>query len=98
MSGARFVWLAEFVLPITAPDRECNRVRAAVPAATQEGRGCRVSQWLPPTGTLGAFHLNGQDWPSGSVIYRGASEPSLRVDVLSPETPEKFAILVVEET
>jgi hypothetical protein len=48
--------------------------------------------------TVGAFHLNGHDWPPGSVIYRGSSEPNLRVvDVLPSDDPEKFVILVVEE-
>jgi hypothetical protein len=41
------------------------------------------------------------DWPPGSIIYRGSSEPHLRVldrlDYGNPD-PEKFAILIVEET
>ena len=47
--------------------------------------------------SLGAFHLSGHDWPPGSIIYRGAEEPNLRVaEVLPSDDPEKFAILVVE--
>jgi hypothetical protein len=46
---------------------------------------------------LGAFRLNGYEWPPGSIIYRG-SEPDLRVvDVLPSDDPEKFANLLVEE-
>jgi hypothetical protein len=42
--------------------------------------------------------LNRHDWPPGSVVYRGSSEPNLCVvDVLPSDDPEKFAILVVEE-
>jgi hypothetical protein len=48
--------------------------------------------------SLGAFHLNGHDWPPGSRIYAGAGQANLRVvDVLPTDDPEKFAILVVEE-
>jgi hypothetical protein len=47
---------------------------------------------------LGAVELSRPDWPPGSVIYRGANEPNLRVvDNLPSEDSEMFSILVVEE-
>ena len=46
--------------------------------------------------TLGAVELARADWPIGSVIHRG-DQPSLRVvDVIPPDDPEEFGILVVE--
>jgi hypothetical protein len=48
--------------------------------------------------SLAPTHLNGHDWPPGSIIPRGSSKPNLRVvDVLPSDDPEKFAILVVEK-
>ena len=49
---------------------------------------------------LGTRELGRPDWPPGSVIYTGPSEPDLRVvDVLAGQTddPERFTVLVVEE-
>jgi hypothetical protein len=47
---------------------------------------------------LGAVELSRPDWPPGSVIFRGADEPNLRVvDHLPSDDPEEFAILEVEE-
>ena len=51
---------------------------------------------------LGARELGRPDRPPGSVIYTGPDEPNLRiVDVLETEDdddPERFTVLVVEET
>ena len=48
--------------------------------------------------SLGSTELLGLDWQAGDIIYRG-SQPNLRVvDVLPSDDPERFAVLMVEET
>jgi hypothetical protein len=47
---------------------------------------------------LGPVELGRPDWLPGSVIYRGSSEPDLRVvGCLPADTLEAYTILVVEE-
>jgi hypothetical protein len=50
---------------------------------------------------LGGRELSGPDWPPGSVIYTGPSEPNLRVvrglDTENDDPEMHFTVLVVEE-
>jgi hypothetical protein len=50
---------------------------------------------------LGAGELGRPDWPPGSVIYTGPTEPNLRVvrelDTENDDPEMHFAVLIVEE-
>jgi len=51
------------------------------------------------TARLGAVALAGPDWPDGSVIFRGADAPNLRVlEVVVLGDPERLDVLAVEPT
>jgi hypothetical protein len=55
---------------------------------------------LTPDGVpLGPFELQRSDWPAGSIIDRGGTQPNLRVvDVLPGlDDPEQLPTLVVED-
>ena len=91
--------------PTTAEDgaalvREAHQRALALRSGHIEKDDLRPAKSLHstlPGEALGAVHLAPPDWPPGSIIYRGAGEPNLRViDTLDLGDPEKLTILVVE--
>jgi hypothetical protein len=47
---------------------------------------------------LGSTELLRMDWLPGDLIYRGGDSNLRVVDVLPSDDPERFAVLMVEET